>query len=112
MATAPRPDVRKASLAAIKEAVRDCRNAFSWQIPPEALTSDRLDLRSSHADCVCSIDPIGCEDIDDALSIKILPNGNVQFGAHIADVTYFVPHEGKLDLEARNRSTSVYLADR
>jgi exoribonuclease R len=39
-----------------------------------------------------SIDPIGCEDIDDALSVKTLPNGNYELGVHIADVTFFVKH--------------------
>ena len=84
---------------------------FSWEIPAEALQG-RLDLRQSHRDAVCSIDPIGCEDIDDALSVLNLPNGNVQVGVHIANVSYFVPPGSLLDQEAQRRGTSVYLVDR
>ena len=47
----------------------------------------RRDLRDLD---VCSIDPPGCTDIDDALHVKPLPNGNFQVGVHIADVTHFV----------------------
>lgn len=53
-----------------------------------------------------------CEDVDDALCCKKLPNGNVELSVHIADVSYFVTPGMATDLEARNRSTTVYLADR
>jgi DIS3-like exonuclease 1 len=59
-----------------------------------------------------SIDPIGSQDIDDALNVNVLPNGNLQVGVHIADVNAFVKEDSLLDTEARARSTSVYLADR
>jgi len=62
--------------------------------------------------CVCSIDPPGCEDIDDALSCEVLPSGNFSVGVHIADVTHFVHPDTALDLEAASRGTSVYLVDR
>jgi VacB/RNase II family 3'-5' exoribonuclease len=87
------------------------RHPYAFHVPPEALVG-RLDLRESHRGCVCSIDPPGCVDIDDALSVLKLPNGNYQLGVHIADVTYFVPHNSKLDMEARSRGTTVYLVDR
>jgi len=70
---------------------------------------DREDLRDV---CVCSIDPPGCEDVDDALSCEALPNGNFRVGVHIADVTHFVKPDTALDREASARCTSVYLADR
>ncbi|KAL9649617.1 hypothetical protein ABK040_003294 [Willaertia magna] len=79
-------------------------------IIPQSEISKRRDIRKTHL--VCSIDPIGCEDIDDALSVKRLTNGNVEVGVHIADVSYFVKYDGYLDLEARRRSTTVYLIDR
>lgn len=41
-----------------------------------------------------------------------LPNGNLELGVHIADVTYFVESLSAVDIEAKNRSTSVYLPDR
>ncbi len=86
-------------------------NPFSWTVPPDALVG-RMDLRQSHRGCVCSIDPIGCEDIDDALSVLDLGQGRVQIGVHIADVSYFVPAGSLLDQEASQRGTSVYLTDR
>ncbi|XP_064620645.1 DIS3-like exonuclease 1 [Lineus longissimus] len=70
----------------------------------------RRDLRQSHL--VFSIDPKGCEDVDDTLSVRKLPNGHTELGVHIADVTYFVKPNSLTDLEAQSRSTTVYLADR
>lgn len=85
-------------------------------LPPKDFTiSDeeaarRLDLRTDTL--VMSIDPPGCTDIDDALHCKKLPNGNFECGVHIADVTHYVREGSALDLEALNRSTSVYLVQR
>ena len=61
---------------------------------------------------VLSIDPPGCQDIDDALHCIVLPNGNWQIGVHIADVTHYVQANSPLDMEAANRSTSTYLVAR
>lgn len=61
---------------------------------------------------VCSVDPPGCKDIDDALSCDRLPNGNFRVGVHIADVTHFVHPESAIDREAQKRCTTVYLVDR
>lgn len=61
---------------------------------------------------IYSIDPPGCQDIDDALSFRRLPRGSVQVGVHIADVAAFVKEGSQLDLEAQARGTSVYLTDR
>jgi len=80
-----------------------------WE-PAAVEVERRRDLRATHT--VCSVDPPGCTDIDDALSFHRLPNGHLQFGVHIADVTAFVKHGSALDLEARQRSTTVYLVDR
>ncbi|GAB1611006.1 DIS3-like exonuclease 1 [Argonauta hians] len=80
-----------------------------WKIPEEEFTK-RRDIRKSHL--VFSIDPAGCEDVDDTLSVKRLPDGNIELGVHIADVTYFVKAGSLTDIEARSRSTTVYLADR
>ncbi|XP_048886192.1 DIS3-like exonuclease 1 [Brienomyrus brachyistius] len=71
----------------------------------------RRDLRASHL--VFSIDPQGCEDVDDALSVRMLPGGaRLELGVHIADVTHFVRAGSLTDLEARSRATTYYLADR
>ena len=46
------------------------------------------------------------------LSGSVLPNGDIEIGVHIADVTYFVPHNSALDVEAQIRGTTFYLVDR
>ncbi len=60
----------------------------------------------------CTIDPFDAKDFDDALSVRTLPDGNIEVGVHIADVSYFVRPGSGLDKEARSRATSVYLVDR
>ena len=59
-----------------------------------------------------TIDPKDAKDFDDALSFRILDNGNIEVGVHIADVTYYVHPESVIDREAFSRATSVYLVDR
>ena len=61
---------------------------------------------------VCSIDPPGCVDIDDALHARELPNGNLEVGVHIADVSNFVKPNNAMDQEASMRGTTVYLVDK
>ena len=80
----------------------------NWKIPQEEIDR-RLDLRDY---CICSVDPIGCKDIDDALHCKILPNGNYEVGVHIADVTHFVRPGSEIDREAARRCTTVYLVEK
>ena len=59
-----------------------------------------------------TIDPVNAKDFDDALSYRILENGHLEVGVHIADVTHYLREGGQLDKEAYQRSTSVYLVDR
>lgn len=54
----------------------------------------------------------GCTDIDDALHVRPLPNGNYEVGVHIADVSHFVRPGSALDKEAAKRGTTVYLSNR
>lgn len=94
--------------------VLDCLPAegHDWKVP--ASTDDpgwkgRRDLRDLN---ICSIDPPGCVDIDDALHAVQLPNGNYQVGVHIADVSHFVKPNNAMDTEASLRGTTVYLVDK
>lgn len=96
------------------KAVLDClpSEGHGWQVP--ASTNDpgwkgRTDLRHL---LVCSIDPVGCQDIDDALHARPLPNGNFEVGVHIADVSHFVKPNNAMDAEASIRGTTVYLVDK
>lgn len=59
-----------------------------------------------------TIDPFDAKDFDDALSVRELPDGKIEVGVHIADVSFFVKPGNALDREAVNRATSIYLVDR
>ncbi len=59
-----------------------------------------------------TIDPADAKDFDDAISYQVLPNGNLEVGVHIADVTHYVKPNTSLEKEAYHRATSVYLVDR
>ncbi len=59
-----------------------------------------------------TIDPEDAKDLDDALSLRKLDNGNWEVGIHIADVSHYVLPGGVVDKEASTRATSVYLVDR
>lgn len=59
-----------------------------------------------------TIDPADAKDFDDAISFRVLKNGNFEIGVHIADVSYYVETDSALDKEAYTRATSVYLPDR
>ncbi|XP_037088465.1 DIS3-like exonuclease 1 [Pollicipes pollicipes] len=84
-------------------------SAADWS-PLPAEVARRRDLRDTHL--VFSVDPPGCEDVDDTMSVRRLPSGRLEVGVHIADVTQFVAAGSATDQEARRRGTTVYLADR
>lgn len=69
----------------------------------------RKDLR---AVLTFTIDPHDAKDFDDALSYRVLKNGNVEVGVHIADVSHFILPNSELDKEAYLRGNSIYLVDR
>ena len=59
-----------------------------------------------------TIDPADAKDFDDALSFRMMRNGNMEVGVHIADVSHYVLPGTAIDREAYERGTSVYLVDR
>ncbi|CAM9312557.1 unnamed protein product, partial [Scytosiphon promiscuus] len=79
-----------------------------WRVQ-ESDVAGRRDLRRERA---MSVDPPGCQDIDDAMHVTRKPDGRLEIGVHIADVTRFVEADGPLDREARARATTVYLVHR
>lgn len=94
--------------APFPEEVVDYAENINTGIPQDEIER-RRDLRD---EVVFTIDPDDAKDFDDAISIKVLQNGNYLLGVHIADVTHYMPRNSILDKEAFKRGTSVYLVDR
>jgi ribonuclease R len=90
------------------DAVEHAADDFPTQISDEEIAK-REDFRQV---TTFTIDPADAKDFDDALSFQTLPNGNIEIGVHIADVSHFVTPGDTIDQEAVKRATSVYLVDR
>jgi len=90
------------------DAVEHAADEFPTQISDEEIAK-REDFRKV---TTFTIDPADAKDFDDALSFQTLPNGNIEIGVHIADVSHFVTPGDTIDQEAVKRATSVYLVDR
>lgn len=71
--------------------------------------SRRIDLRHKN---IITIDGADAKDLDDAVLVEKLDNGNYLLGVHIADVTHYVTENSYLDKEALNRGCSVYLINK
>lgn len=80
---------------------------------PNSVSEEDLKGRTDLRDMtIFTIDGDDTKDIDDAVSLEKLSNGNYKLGVHIADVSYYVKEGTKIYETAKNRGTSVYLADR
>lgn len=80
---------------------------------PDTVTEDeianRRDLRN---ETIVTIDGADAKDLDDAIRVEQLDNGNYLLGVYIADVSYYIKEGSAMDKEAEERGTSVYLVDR
>lgn len=114
-------DAENSNDAAMKEILLD--NGFPLEFPddalevaaripdtiPESEIQKRKDVRNI---LTFTIDPADAKDFDDAISIRLLKNGNYEIGVHIADVSHYVEPDTPLDKAAYQKATSVYLPDR
>ena len=90
-----------------EEVVKEAK-AFGTQIDKSDL-NNRKDLRQ---DIIFTIDGEDAKDLDDAIHVEKLPNGNYKLDVHIADVSNYVREKTELDKEAYLRGTSIYMLGR
>lgn len=80
---------------------------------PESISeSDLVDRRDLREETIVTIDGEDAKDLDDAVRVEKLPNGNYLLGVYIADVSHYIEKDSAMDKEAYERGTSVYLVDR
>ncbi|MFC0275250.1 ribonuclease R [Enterococcus devriesei] len=84
----------------------------SEQVPDQISESDLVGRRDLREQQIVTIDGADAKDLDDAVTVRKLDNGNYFLGVHIADVSYYVTEDSILNKEAFERGTSVYLTDR
>ena len=82
--------------------------AYGDKIDPSDLPR-RRDLRN---DIIFTIDGEDAKDLDDAIHVEKLENGNYKLDVHIADVSHYVREKTELDKEAYLRGTSIYMLGR
>ncbi len=91
-----------------KEVVKEAKK-YGTSINSEDI-KNRVDLREK---CdIFTIDGDDAKDLDDAVCVQKLDNGNYKLDVHIADVSYYVRENTLLDKEAYIRGTSIYMLDR
>lgn len=114
-------DAEDVNDVAMKEILLE--NGFPLEFPDDALeeaarisdaiTDKDIKKRKDFRNVLTfTIDPVDAKDFDDAISIRVMKNGNYEIGVHIADVSHYVDEGGALDEAAYAKATSVYLPDR
>lgn len=88
----------------VVEEAKKCGNRIDEQD-----IKNRIDLRN---EVIFTIDGAEAKDLDDAIGIKKLENGNYKLSVHITDVSYYVKPNSLLDQEALIRGTSIYMLGR
>lgn len=89
-----------------KDAIRE-----SLEIPEFVRPEDKIGRTDLTNETIFTIDSVHTKDMDDAISIRKLYNGNFLLGVHIADVAYYVKPGTALFNDAKKRATSLYLGD-
>ena len=84
---------------------RKCKRALEElkNIPTEVKEKDLINRRDLTNEVIFTIDGDDTKDIDDAISIEKLENGNVLLGVHIADVSHYVKEKTNLEKNTRNK---------
>lgn len=81
-------------------------------LPTEVLKSDYIGRKDLSNEMIFTIDGKDTKDIDDAIGLKILDNGNYLLNVSIADVSRYVKFGGAIFTDAYNKGNSTYMADR
>ncbi len=93
----------------VLEEAKKFPKSLSEEMIQDGLDNGRVDFRN---DLVYTIDGKDTKDIDDAISVKILPNGNYELAVHIADVSHYVKPGSAIWKEAEKRGNSNYLGNK
>lgn len=112
-------EARRAYKALVQQTVRNSSTIVfpkdvlqeSAKIPETINETEINKRRDFRATPTCTIDPSDAKDFDDALSVKKLEGGLHEIGIHIADVAHYVTTGKPIDKEAKERGTSIYLAN-
>ncbi|XP_050499531.1 DIS3-like exonuclease 2 [Diabrotica virgifera virgifera] len=79
------------------------------KVIPEKEFEYREDLRKK---CIFTIDPESARDLDDAVSVESLRNGNLEVGVHISDAAFYLEEGTELDQIVARKATTIYLVDK
>jgi len=92
-----------------KKEAKSLPQALTEEMILDGIEKGRIDFRN---DIVFTIDGKDTKDIDDAIAVKTLSNGNSELAVHIADVSHFVKRQMALWKDAENKGNSTYLGDK